>query len=650
MNLLCPKLQNGGRRIEWLIFTTILMAFAYFHQGGQWNQNGRFAMVRAMVEKGRFDIDLFSVYRPSTLRPDTELTRIPVQNGEFEYDGKTFVLCWALPPDWKLVPVNAQPLLGKIPLDINLHCVSGDVAYYKGHFHPNKAPSTSFFAVPAYFVIYHLEKIFGANPDDWWTLTLNLWLTSVFSIGLISALGGLIFYRLALMWSGKTLASLLATYGFAFGTLFFPYATMLYEHNIAAVGLLAAFYFLYRVKTVALTSAAETDGQDNSRSWLYLSGLCVGCAAITNYIVVTAVFILTVYLICCVRKKRGWLWFGLGLLGPFLLIVVYNLVCFGKPFTTNYSHQNPLFGGGDLASFGGFGWPQWDVLLALLFSPFRGIFFDSPLLLMGVLGLAFLFREPRLRAEAWVCAFIIGVFLLINSSYSGWHGGFTTGPRYLIPALPFLALPTVLGFVRFLKTTCVLAVFSVAVAFMVTAVDPQSPVGVHPNVRVEGKPLWQYDSLTEYILPLFFKGDATPLQQNEVERLVAMNEVAWIHQGKSSEEIARLRSMAREVLRQEIWNQPLKFPISSAVGPVSANQLGAYETFNFSHYPPRSREAQWNSFNIGEFIFPQSRWSLVPLLVVWGALIVWAIRKARKLQKAEPRGSASETSAGTNPF
>lgn len=45
------------RRIEWLLFAVAFITFAYFHQGGGWNQNVRFAMVRSMVEEGRFSID-----------------------------------------------------------------------------------------------------------------------------------------------------------------------------------------------------------------------------------------------------------------------------------------------------------------------------------------------------------------------------------------------------------------------------------------------------------------------------------------------------------------------------------------------------------------------------------------------------------------
>ena len=41
-----------------------------------------------------------------------------------------------------------------------------------------------------------------------------------------------------------------------------------------------------------------------------------------------------------------------------------------------------------------------------------------------------------------------------------------------------------------------------------------------------------------------------------------------------------------------------------------------YEAWFFTEFPPGSLEARWNSFNIGETLFPGSRYSLLPLLIV----------------------------------
>jgi hypothetical protein len=40
-----------------------------------------------------------------------------------------------------------------------------------------------------------------------------------------------------------------------------------------------------------------------------------------------------------------------------------------------------------------------------------------------------------------VIAWVAAAFLVMNAALRNWHGGAGFGPRYLIPAVPFLALP-----------------------------------------------------------------------------------------------------------------------------------------------------------------------------------------------------------------
>lgn len=85
------------RRVEWLLFGGTFLAFSYFHQGGGWNQNGRFAMVRSIVENGRFSIDSHLIYTGVTRDGVVRLKRIPVYDGRFESQGKNVVLTWTDP-------------------------------------------------------------------------------------------------------------------------------------------------------------------------------------------------------------------------------------------------------------------------------------------------------------------------------------------------------------------------------------------------------------------------------------------------------------------------------------------------------------------------------------------------------------------------
>ena len=45
------------RRTGLAIFALLFLAYAWFHQGGGWNQNVRFAQVRAIAERGSLRVD-----------------------------------------------------------------------------------------------------------------------------------------------------------------------------------------------------------------------------------------------------------------------------------------------------------------------------------------------------------------------------------------------------------------------------------------------------------------------------------------------------------------------------------------------------------------------------------------------------------------
>ena len=46
--------------------------------------------------------------------------------------------------------------------------------------------------MPAYFLLFHAERRLGFDPDDWWVLTVNAWLTTAFSVALLAAGAGFV--------------------------------------------------------------------------------------------------------------------------------------------------------------------------------------------------------------------------------------------------------------------------------------------------------------------------------------------------------------------------------------------------------------------------------------------------------------------------
>jgi hypothetical protein len=92
--------------------------------------------------------------------------------------------------------------------------------------------------------------------------------------------------------------------------------------------------------------------------------------------------------------------------------------------------------------------PHAAAIWGITFSSYRGLFILSPWLLLAFPGFWLWWRSGRYRAEFWAALGSVLVTFLFNSSSIMWWGGFAIGPRYLLPALPFLALPVVFVFDR----------------------------------------------------------------------------------------------------------------------------------------------------------------------------------------------------------
>jgi hypothetical protein len=559
----------ANRRIDLLLFLLAWTTYAYFHQGGGWNQNGRFAMARALVEQREPWIDDFLVYARSGSATSPGLRRIPVRDGRFEDQGRSYALGWYT-PDGSLTPLAADTPPDARLVPAQTVGVTGDLSFARGHTHPNKAPGTSLAAAPGYAVVFGVEHLLGINPDAAWVISVNAWLSGVASVGLLAALGVIVFWRLALKLSGnRSGAALFATLAFAFGTLYFPYATMLYEHDLVAAALLGALL-------LAMNPA--------STSRLFGSGLCAGAAIVSSYLSVLAAAAFGAYILWRARRIRSVLAFAAGTLPPLGILAAYNLVCFGTVVTTNYAWENPLFineGGSGL-----FAAPRWDVFAALLISPYRGLFFGTPVLVLGVIGLVVMLRRPDLRPEGLLCAVLFLHVFVFNLSYTAWNAGWACGSRYFIPAIPFVALPIVFVPLRAAWVRHALLAVSILAMSLATVVDPQPPAMI--SSWWTGSPVWGI------ALPQFLYG----------------------HPGAAT-----------------TANWPAD-ALALYSGPVSTNPGGVYAGVSGRFYAVDSPQSRWNSFNVGEFLFPGSRLSLLPwlgLVSILGVLL-WRER-ARESQR-----------------
>jgi hypothetical protein len=293
-----------------------------------------------------------------------------------------------------------------------------------GHYYPNKAPGVSWLGVPAYAALHALERGLGLDPRSPGVtrlnaIALNLWCSVAWTAGATALL-------LAFLAAGGAAPrdALLGALAYAFGTLAFPYDTSVWGHTTAAACLLAALCLAWWPGGVRAPAPA---------------GALAGLALLVEY---TAALPLVAVGAGLLGRRASWrqrLAFAAGAAPPLLALLAWQHAAFGDAFVTATSRGNPLFRDSGRAFGGVLGPVSGEALAGLLLSPWRGLFLYSPVLLGAFAGARQLWRRGE-RAFVGACLAAFAATLLFVASFNAWWGGWAAGPRYLIIAIPLLAV------------------------------------------------------------------------------------------------------------------------------------------------------------------------------------------------------------------
>jgi hypothetical protein len=388
-------MRRRCHRDGWTIFLILLACYAYFlPRWADWNQNSRFDLVRAVVEKGTLAID--------------------------DYAANT-----------------------------------GDYATVNGHIYSDKAPGLSLAAVPIYSVVHRLLSIPGVdgwvqrladNPAFAETLNpagsgllrhkvhaaLGLSAVTFFLVMLPSALLGPLLYtflgHLGLSRPVRVATPLI--YGLA--TIAFPYSGAFYAHQFTAVLLFVAFYLAFLMRRRRLGSGA-----------MPVIGFLLAYSVISEYPTALIAGAIALYALIAAPDRRWALGAILAGLPPLVMLGLYNAAIFGTPFKLGYEYST-LWAETHQVGFLSLSFPSLEALWGITFSAYRGLYFLSPVLLLTWPGLVCFWKAREWRAESILCGWAVVSFMLFNASSVMWAGGYSIGPRYLVPMLPFAGVA--LGF------------------------------------------------------------------------------------------------------------------------------------------------------------------------------------------------------------
>ncbi|HEX8618670.1 MAG TPA: hypothetical protein VF911_13890 [Thermoanaerobaculia bacterium] len=447
---------------------------------------------------------------------------------------------------------------------------TADISRANGHIYSNKVPGLSFVAAIPYAVIHLLR---GA-PQHALEATFALYLCTVAICGLSAALIALLLFKAARHRAVTRERALAIAIVSVLGTPMFAYATMLFPHVPSCLLALLAFLSL--------------DGTLRRRP--LVAGAAVGAAVLMHYLCALLVIVTFAFALATSRRRvRDAVQYALGGLPFAILLGAYHVAVFGSPFRTTVVSQNPGFIT-EGAWFGIFSLPKIDALWGLTFSPFRGLFYIAPLLLVAALGLVAMARRER-AAAATIAATTI-FFLLVNSAFNVWHGSYTIGPRYSLPVIPLLALGLIYVSERWTLLTTTIAAISLLFNFAVTAVDAQPP----DTLR---------DPIGKYAIPALITGSAS--------------------------------------------DDPSVPPWIPALytGHTSTNRVAIDELVAYQRRRPESVENAWSSFNLGEPMFGAGAFaSLLPYFAGMALLLFTVRASLRRPHRAThtTRGTQTERS------
>jgi hypothetical protein len=372
------------RKAATLLGVATFLSFIYFYEGGGWNQNSRFDLLRAIVERHTLQIDAY-------------------------------------------------------------HENTQDKAHFKGHYYSDKAPGLVFLAVPFALAARPALRIVKVDPESLRGEIALSYIVSAGAVALPTALAGVSLFFLGSRFGSGASGAAFGTLVMCLGTPMWAYASLFWAHAVVGACLIFAFASALKVREsknargdfswglavglaagwatvteypaapaaaiLALLALSQAWSRGAAARWRVVAGVELGAGI-------------------CVIVLLGYLHAAFGTLRP------------------SYSYYDAnSFSFMQQQGYLGLSYPHPDRLLKIMFGCSRGLFLASPVLLAAIVGLWCLWKEKVHRAAAMTAVAISSYYFLFNASFYWWKAGLSFGPRYAGASIPLLCvgLPVVWG-------------------------------------------------------------------------------------------------------------------------------------------------------------------------------------------------------------
>jgi hypothetical protein len=166
-------------RVAAVLGVALFLSYAYFYGAGGWNQNSRFAMIRAILERHTLQIDAYQLH-------------------------------------------------------------TGDRALWRGHYYTDKAPGASLVALAPVQAARVIGRAAGVDPASFPGIAWTSYVASLVTSGVFTVIAALCVFRLSLRWGASTGAAVFAAAAYGIATPAWAYATLFMGHGQTAGCLMIA--------------------------------------------------------------------------------------------------------------------------------------------------------------------------------------------------------------------------------------------------------------------------------------------------------------------------------------------------------------------------------------------------------------------------
>ncbi len=226
-------------------------------------------------------------------------------------------------------------------------------------------------------------------------------------------------FWLSLILTRSEQAAAFAALTAGFGSVLWPYAKFGFNQPLACATLAAS------VIAVLLGARRKNFGQ------IAMGGFWLAASLMTRHERAIAALPIGLWLLFSANDRstgvRQAAAFAPGVLAGVATWLAFNFYRFGNVFESGYLRDaTPGFGGSPIHGLAG-----------LLFSPSASLFLYSPVAVVGVVGLARLWRTDR--SAALLLSSVAITVVLFYATLGNWMAGRSWGSRYLVVVVPYLA-------------------------------------------------------------------------------------------------------------------------------------------------------------------------------------------------------------------